>query len=635
MNKKLICLGALASFLALKTNAQEQTTEQVTELEEVIVTTDSRFKLKKENSGKVVHKISKELIENSASKNVADLINTVSGIEVNGNTSGYGQNLGLFVRGGTTKEVVVLIDGVQVSNPAGVSGGFDLRLLDLNDVESIEIIKGAASTLYGSGASTAVINIKLKEASSNAINTTLGLFAGTNNTQEETDNGLLIQTKANINGKIDGFNYLVNFSLLDTPGISSAESENEEDFANDPFQRLATTVKLGYKFNNKFSISSLGTFNRFDNSYDNGAFTDGINFIEDKSYRVSLSPKYSYKNGSIELNAAYSKYDTDGSETAFPYINEGENYIVDAFAKYKLNNLHLLLGLNYQNNSIDTYSIPWGSTELTQTIYEEEPKTELIDPYFNAVYLSDFGLNVNTGVRLNNHNKYGSHFVYNLNPSFTLKQSKGYLKFLTSYSSAFLAPSVQELYASWGNIDLNPQESITIEGGLEYKLKNILLSAVYFNRSVENIIAYNSATFMMDNFGDATYEGVEFNVDYKILNQLTLQGNYTYTTSEEVIIRRPEHKINLGVNYSGLKATNFGLNFQYVGDRNDTDFRLWPSENVSLSAYSLLDFSVNHKLNDNVQLFFDVTNILNEDYQEVLGFSTLGRNYKLGLQFNF
>ena len=182
MKKQLLIVGAVAlSFASTKSFAQEQEKSEI--LDEVVIT-DSRFKLKKENSGKVVHKITAETIKKNQGRNLVDLINTVAGIEINGNTSSNGQNLGLFIRGGKTKEVVVLIDGIQVSNPAGVSGGYDLRLLDLNEVESVEIIKGAASTLYGTGATTAVINIKLKEAKSGHVNTDLALLLGTNNTQE-------------------------------------------------------------------------------------------------------------------------------------------------------------------------------------------------------------------------------------------------------------------------------------------------------------------------------------------------------------------------------------------------------------------------------------------------------------------
>lgn len=642
MNKKVICLGVFASMLAFNISAQEEQKKEVKEktvnLKEIVVVSDSKFELKKENSGKVVHQISKELIEQNTGKDVVDLINQISGFEINGNTTGSGQNLGIFVRGGSTKEVVVLIDGVQVSNPSGFSAVYDLRLLDLNDVNSVEIIKGAASTLYGTGATTAVINIKLKEAKDGVVNTTLSVASGTNNSQEETVKGHIVESKVNINGKVKKFNYLVNVSVHDANGISASESETgntASTFNDDPFQRFSSRVKLGYDFTEKFTVSAFGSFSSFDNSFDAGSFADGNNFSEDKSYRVSISPKYKYNNGSVEINAAYSKYESDRVQTSFPGIDEGENYIIDAYVKHKINNLHLVGGVNYQYNKIETFSIPFGGTELTETVFTEEPKSEFIDPYVNAVYVTDFGLNLNGGVRLNNHNRYGSHFVYNFNPSFTLKQEKGYLKFLASYSTAFLAPSVQELFSSFGNLDLEPQESTTLEAGVEYKLNSLEISGVFFNRELDNILGFDANTFASANLGDTTIKGFEFNLGYNFLNNLKFNANYSFTENDEVAIRIPKNKVNAGLYYILKERTNFGLTYQYLSDRDDTDFRSFSSENVVLDSYSLLDFSVNHKLNDNVKLFLDVTNITNEDYQEVLGFSTLGRNYKLGVQFDF
>lgn len=631
MKKKVLCLSVLTSLFALNANAQD--TEKNIELDEVVIS-DSKFKLKRENSGKVIHKITAKTIEQNSGKNVVDLINTIAGVEINGNTSSPGQNLGLYVRGGKTSEVVVLIDGVQVSDPSGISGGFDLRLLDLNDVESIEVVKGAASTLYGTGAATAVINIKLKEAKDGNANVALSLFGGTNNDQE-INRGTIIQSNANVNGKIKDLDYLVSFSSLDAQGVSASRSENGSAFNNDPFQRITTNVKLGYKFNNKFSISTLGTYSEFTNSYDAGSYRDGNNISFNKNYRVSVSPKYNYGKGSVQLNVAYSKYDTDRTQTSSPGLNTAQNYIADAFVKHQFGKFYVVGGVNFQHHEIvEAFSVPFGGTDLAEIQYTEDPRTRLIDPYVNAVYVSDYGINLNAGIRLNNHNKYGNHFVYNFNPSYRIKQENGYIKFLASYSTAFLAPSVQDLYASWGNLELKPQESATIEGGVEYKLNSLVLNAVYFNRDVENIIAYNPTAFKMDNIGTANIYGIEFNADYAINNNLQFNTNYTYTKNEGAAIRIPQHKINAGVNYS-LKKTNLALNYVYVSDRDDTDFRNYPYANVALGAYSLLDFSANHQLNNNIKLFAAVTNILNEDYQEILGYTTLGRNFKLGVRFNF
>ena len=174
MNKSWILAGFLTLGSLEISIAQETKQEEREELDEIVI--DSRFKIKKENSGKIVHKITPAVIEQNKAKTVVDLINRVSGIEINGNTSVFGQNLGYFVRGGRSNEVLIMIDGVAVVNP--LQNSFDLRFIDLDQVESIEISKGASSILYGSGAATAVIDIRMKKASEGAFNGIIETFLG-------------------------------------------------------------------------------------------------------------------------------------------------------------------------------------------------------------------------------------------------------------------------------------------------------------------------------------------------------------------------------------------------------------------------------------------------------------------------
>ena len=161
MKKKL--WYAVVLLTTALVNAQlKQDSTKVEQLEEVVIT-DSRFPLKREHSGKTIIKITTEELQRNQGKTIAEVINTKSGIEINGSRSNAGQNLSAFIRGGNNRQVLVLIDGIQVSDPSTLTNNFDLRLLDIHQIESVEIIKGASSTLYGNGAATAVINIVTKK----------------------------------------------------------------------------------------------------------------------------------------------------------------------------------------------------------------------------------------------------------------------------------------------------------------------------------------------------------------------------------------------------------------------------------------------------------------------------------------
>ena len=167
MNKKSIAL-AIFSLASLCIQAQKKDTLQGKTLQEVVIS-DSKFYLPKEKSGKIISVITASDLEKKSSESLAQVLNSVVGIELNGANSVVGKNLGYYVRGGKNNQVVVVIDGVAVSDASGINTEYDLRFLPVQQIERIEIMKGASSTLYGSGAATAVINITLKKNAKNNI----------------------------------------------------------------------------------------------------------------------------------------------------------------------------------------------------------------------------------------------------------------------------------------------------------------------------------------------------------------------------------------------------------------------------------------------------------------------------------
>jgi len=182
MNNKIVRISALYVLITTCAFAQQkETISSQNELNEVVVS-DSKFALAKEKSGKVITKITAEDLKKNAGQSIATILNTVAGLEINGNHSVAGKNLGYYIRGGKNRQVLILIDGIPVNDASGISFEYDLRLLPVDQVESIEIMKGAASTLYGSGAATGVINITLKKSGKKAIAGNAYLNMGTNNT---------------------------------------------------------------------------------------------------------------------------------------------------------------------------------------------------------------------------------------------------------------------------------------------------------------------------------------------------------------------------------------------------------------------------------------------------------------------
>src|SRR5690606_20058336 len=101
---------------------------------------------KRKNSGKVITKITSKDLEKLQGQSIAEIISRTAGVEINGVHSNAGQNLSYFIRGGRNRQVLVLIDGIQVTDGSQIANDYDLRLLNIDQVESIEILKGASST---------------------------------------------------------------------------------------------------------------------------------------------------------------------------------------------------------------------------------------------------------------------------------------------------------------------------------------------------------------------------------------------------------------------------------------------------------------------------------------------------------
>lgn len=643
MNKKMFFGAALCMLGSQIVFTQEIVpNEDVNELEEVVLS-DSKFQLKREQSGKVITKITAQELSRSQGQSVATVLNRVAGVSVNGSNSAAGEPLGVYVRGGRNRQVVIRIDGVTVSDPSSSAGDFDLRLLSINEIESIEILKGASSTLYGSGASAAVINITTKSESKDKIAAQFSTSIGTNQSQEDQDYDVNeFVNMASINGTIGKVSYLTSFSNQFTDGLSAAEAAGAK---SDPFSKFNINAKVGYKWNQNFKFHFFGNVDTYKADFDGGAEFDADNKFDSRQLRAGSFWEATYPNGSFTFVDSYSLLEREFN-SSLPSKYESKVYTFDAYNKYKFKNtLYTVIGANGSYSDFNLFNIPSGGNDLEQSINDNDADFDIIDPYVNLVYVSKFGLNVNAGARLNIHSAYGTNMVYNINPSFTHTFGSNYIKGLASYSTAYITPSLFQLYDTAffsGNPDLNPEETTTIEGGIEASHeKRATISIVYFNRASENFITFDPTTFVNFNSPeDIKVDGVEVEVATRFLDdRLSLNGNYTYTNISKLEngIRIPEHTIQASVGYQFTDKTYASLSYQYNGDRTDTNFDpvTFAPVPVLLENYGILDFYMSHQLTKNVSVYGAMNNITNEDYQEVFGFSTRGRNARIGINLTF
>jgi len=640
---KIFLLGAM--LLSATAFAQDLSNTQ--QLDTVMLGT--KVPIARENSGKVITKITQEQLATAGGISVAALINEVSGIEINGSRSNDGQNLGYYVRGGRNRQVVIMVDGVQLNDPSQIANDYDLRLVPTETIESIEILKGASSVLYGSGAGTAVISITTKKASKKKISATFTSVVGTNRAAD-TDKDYDFEEVTNyvgVNGTLGNFFYDLTFGNRYVNGLSAtAAAEGEDELESDIFNRFNARALVGYNFKDHIQYSQFVSASRFKADFDNFDYTDAENQSITEEIKTGGHFHWKYDKGIFVFNDAFTWIEREITSD-FPARYDTKAYTLDTYMTYEFGSgITALAGLNHNSSSFESFSVPFGGTSFEQNIDNDVAEFTIYDPYASVTYVSSFGLDVSAGARLNIHSDYGNHVVYNVNPSYRINVGASQVKLLASYSTAYITPSLFQLHDPlYGNIDLQPEENATIEGGVEYTMgKGFRASVLYFNRDENNFVDFinidpENFVFQYQNTAEGyTASGIEVELVKQFGTKVNLTANYTNTQADErFALRIPEHKANARLGYKFSEKLNVGLAYQYNSDREDVFFNntTFESETVTLESYGLLGFNAGLNVSRNLKLFMSLNNILDEDYEEVYRFETQGRNIRGGFTLTF
>ena len=624
MEKIRLSLGSLV-LLLISTIGLAQEEEQTRDLGQVVVS-GNRFETPIEKSGKVIYKVTAAEIEKTAGRTVADILNTLPGINIDGVFNTPGTNLSYNIRGGRNRHTLILIDGLPINDPSSIANDYDLRLLNAKEVEYIEVLKGGSSTLYGTNAAAGVINIKLKESSSEKPAVTFSQEVGSFNSAN---------TNADVQGKSGDFNYLVGGSFSISEGISAAVSNDPNvDFGNDGFHRITGRTKLGYDFSEQFSLDGNLRYEKFISDYDGGAFFDQNNRFDIRQVSFGLNPKFDYEGGNLQLKVNFNRIRREFI-SSFPSISKGNNLQADLTNSYTFGDkIKTIMGVQFQQFSFEQDG--------------GEPNQSNVDPYVHLSWDIVGGLTFNGGLRLNNNSEYGSNFVYSINPSYLFDLgNENRFKVFGNVSTAFVTPSLFQLFSSfYGNGNLKPEETESIEGGVSIYLSNKLtVNAEYFDRKETNAIDFVSEFDDQGNFVGGQYQningtreinGVEFDLTYQPTNRFKLTANFAdYKFGDpSQFYRIPSLKYGGNIQYTLGKSTNLGLVYNHLGERQTPIFT--DPFVLTLESFGVLDFTISHELFDGDLIFNGaIYNLTNEDFVGIYGFTTRPVNFMIGLTAKF
>ncbi|MBY0434913.1 MAG: TonB-dependent receptor [Cyclobacteriaceae bacterium] len=618
-----------------QTTAQQDSLKSTT-LSDVVITA-TKFPKNQVETGKVLTVIDETQLQRSAGKDLAQLLNEQAGLIVNGSNSNPAKDKSVYLRGAGSQYTVILIDGIPVNDPSGVGGAFDLRLLPIDQVERVEILKGSQSTLYGTDAIAGVINIITKKKGEKPLGGFGTLSYGSYNT---------FKRNIGVNGSTSSFDYNASYSHLTTDGISEAKDQSgNNNFDRDGMEQNSWQVSAGWRASEKFSIKPYFRYNEFSGKYDAGSFTDSKkNTYNTNLLNTGLSAQYALGKGALNLLYGYDKTDRAFDSDFGPFSFKGRFHHIEGFVNYDLHkNLQLLTGVNHQNIHM---------LDLTAT--EKNPTVTITSPYASLFLRDVNGLSLELGGRVNNHSRFGNTFTYSINPSYLIQNQ---IKLFFNASSGFKAPTLYQLFGQFGaNNNLKPEVSQNLETGAQFfnRQKNFDMRVTAFQREIKDVIFYFSdpVTFQGTYINqDRQYDkGLETELTYAPISRLTLKAFYAFVDGEITqktgsrdtvynnLFRRPRNSFGFNAAYHITSDFFISANLKTFGQRSDLFFNLatFGTEKVSLDAYALLDVYMEHAVaNGKLKLFIDAKNILNADYMEVYGYNTLRFNLMAGINARF
>ncbi len=590
-----------------------------TNLDEVVVT-GSRIPVSRSWVSSPISVINRKLIENSGDISIIPVLNRqIPGLYITSRgVAGYGISSGsagaINMRGfsGSSGRVLILIDGHP--QYATIYGHPIADAYISSEIERVEVSRGAASVLYGSNAMGGAINLITKKVTRDGYNLKLSAAGGSYGTQRYS---------ASNSYKKNGFTGYLGANYESTDGHRP----------NAEYNSLNGFAKAGYKINTGWELTGNVSLTDF-YSENPGAESNPINESWAKVTRgmagLSISNDYGITSGSLNL-----------------YHNWGVHKINDGYydggtpQPYLFHSTDYMSGFNlYQAVEPFTGTTITGGIDLMYyggNAYRN-PETEIYADHIQlnetASYLflqqEIWRFMINAGLRLENHNLYGNEWVPQTGFSFKATNTTN-LKF--SVSKGFRTPNMRELYMyAVANEDLLPEESISYDLSMSQKmLENKLVAELnlYYTEG-DNIIEVIAIDGVRQNrnSGEFTNKGVEFNLSYQILDNLSFSGNYSYLNMSNIITGAPINKLYLSAEY---KPGNFTISTDaQIIDK----LYLATGDDPVTSNYVLIDSRVAWNPNKWSELFIKGENLLNREYSTMLGFPMPGITLMGGLSVN-
>ena len=560
--------------------------------------------------------ITKKDIINSGSVDTNDILRLISGLDVF-QSGPKGQQTSIFMRGSESNHTLVMINGIAINDQSSTDGLHDFGQDFIQNIQQIEVYKGSSGAHFGPSAIAGAINFITaidyeNNYSINGFNDLNNSFAG--NYTKITNNDWHLNLKG---------------SRTLTETGSAIANGNENDAAENTQLNINAIKWINNNLKFKSTLYSRKTIADYD-----GSASDETGYVADnRMYTFQSSLEHLSKKSEDSLIFHYHNYDRE-------YENGG---VLDEYYSESL-----VLKGERKIKPFKKFSFGYGTEYKYDWGYFENRGSYTAS---TRGHMKDFGIFSNLGykfydsailsiyARSDDHNTTGGNQTYKLNFTKIFDQ----IELGLSHSTGLRNPSLYELYGTdnfgiRGNANIDPEKSETNEISVKYNIfKNLTLNSTAYRATIYDRIETNSAYNKHENqILDLNQEGLENELIYTDGNQtLNIFTNFSKSkkTDGRAQSRRPD--LNYGLNYNKnfltnkIGSFNLNLNYKYTGKYVDYDGGM-----VSLKSTDIINLNLTKEIFGK-NLFFGVSNLLNERYEKPATYSQDGRQLRLGFRGKF
>ncbi|SEG51386.1 TonB-dependent receptor domain-containing protein [Vibrio hangzhouensis] len=616
MNKSFLAIAvvaSLSSYASFSLAEAPGSEEQAHQTHETMVVTANRVEQQLKEVLAPIEVVDREEIEAIQAKSIAEVLRRLPGIQM-ANQGGVGQNTELYIRGRSSKNTLVLVNGVRIGS--ATTGSANLSAIPLDGVQRIEVIRGARAAVYGSDAVSGVVNIITTNPNGSASKVKAGFGSfGSYNVGGTLSLGDAKKGWLNLTATHQSSN---GYNVQPT-------STNPIDADDDGYSSQYLVLDTGKKLNPNWLLKANGYYQKHYVEYDNP--WTGVDKTDSDLYSLSVATEYSRENfdSSLALTTNQDKAKSYGQGAAEGTISTNR-VAVNWNNNFRVSDaLSVLGGVDWYKDNVD-------NTTNAMTQDSRDNGAVFVGAIYNRGIVSLEG-----NVRYDDNSAYGNYTTYQLGGGVDITEQ---LKFVALHGTAFKAPTFNELYwpkqcGPWGcyegNPDLVPEESDTSEIAVEGAFDFAAIRLAAYRSNVDKMIASNGSTNV--NINKAKIEGIEVATQFDT-GVIEHQVSYDYLDAKDEatgkdLVRRARHSGKWNAAYA-INSWRFDLSYLYQGKRYDD-----AANTKVLDPYSLVDIAGTYYFDNGVTLGAKVGNLFNEEYETVSGYKTPERNYYVNASYEF